>query len=279
MRELGIAADFGLSSLTIPKQLLKGKNAGNQNPLVLVESYVMIDLLSYQSLSISCRNKTKEPPLPYPPPPAFIPLVSTKVDDQIGLLKPFYLQRLSALGAYTPVAPSLAPGVPRLPGPAPSLAFNQSGASNQPLYPGANAQISHSGPSVLPDDVPDQLHTKIGPLGQILKPSASAAKKSKSKAKAPPPSAPMMLPGSIAGLPGLQIPHPQAAHPAVPGLYLPPGMVLSAQAGRLPPNIPMMNGTSYGHMNGHGTSFVSGGSGMNGRPTGGENGAKKKTKK
>lgn len=29
LRELGIAAEFGLSSLTIPKKLLKGKGKGN----------------------------------------------------------------------------------------------------------------------------------------------------------------------------------------------------------------------------------------------------------
>ena len=28
LRELGIAAEFGLSSLTVPKKLLKGKNKG-----------------------------------------------------------------------------------------------------------------------------------------------------------------------------------------------------------------------------------------------------------
>ena len=37
LRELGIAAEFGLSSLSIPKKLLKGKNKGNkEGPLAYV---------------------------------------------------------------------------------------------------------------------------------------------------------------------------------------------------------------------------------------------------
>ncbi|KAF8176920.1 hypothetical protein BJ912DRAFT_986398 [Pholiota molesta] len=61
LRELGIAAEFGMSNLTIPKRLLKGKK-GQNKPTAL---------------------KPTEPPPPYPPPPPFVPLTAAKVDDQI----------------------------------------------------------------------------------------------------------------------------------------------------------------------------------------------------
>ena len=39
LRELGIAADFGLSSLTIPKKLLRSKNKASRN----LHEYVFAD--------------------------------------------------------------------------------------------------------------------------------------------------------------------------------------------------------------------------------------------
>jgi transcriptional activator SPT7 len=49
--------------------------------------------------------KPTEPPPPYPPPPPFAPLVSTKVDDQIGLLRPYYHDRFAALASSDLVLP------------------------------------------------------------------------------------------------------------------------------------------------------------------------------
>ncbi|KAJ7454601.1 hypothetical protein B0H11DRAFT_261161 [Mycena galericulata] len=92
LRELGIAAEFGMSSLSIPKRLLRGKRrgagaaggAGNAAPA--------------------------PPPLPYPLPPPFVPLTAAKVDTQIGLLRPYYVGRFTALAAAS--APSAAGGAP-----------------------------------------------------------------------------------------------------------------------------------------------------------------------
>ncbi|KAG2073285.1 hypothetical protein BDR04DRAFT_1095186 [Suillus decipiens] len=67
LRELGIAAELGLSSLTIPKKLLKGKSRGTAGAAV--------------------ETKPKEPPPPYPPPPSLLPITSKNVGDQIGLLR------------------------------------------------------------------------------------------------------------------------------------------------------------------------------------------------
>ncbi len=56
LRELGIAAEFGLSSLTVPKRLLKGKNKGNlqQTPEFVFAYFIMwIGLTHDYNLSIA----------------------------------------------------------------------------------------------------------------------------------------------------------------------------------------------------------------------------------
>ncbi|TFK50878.1 hypothetical protein OE88DRAFT_1660007 [Heliocybe sulcata] len=127
LKELGIADEFGLSSLSVPKKLLRGKNKAGQGS--------------------SAAAKPAEPPPPFPPPPPLLPLDVNGAEEQIGLLKPYYQQRLSAM-ATTTAAPSLGYSVP------------------QPT---------------LTDDVPQPSRTKIGPLGQIMKPPASSSAKKKSK--------------------------------------------------------------------------------------------------
>ncbi|PSR71540.1 hypothetical protein PHLCEN_2v12591 [Hermanssonia centrifuga] len=155
LRELGIAAEFGLSSLTVPKRLLKGKNKGN--------------------LQQTPDAKPSEPPPPFPPPPPFIQLDSKKVDDQIGLLKPFYQQRISALTVTAPPIPSISITMPGLPIPL------------NPFGPPAHhtAQAADYPLVALPDDPPSGVHTKLGPLGQVIKTgtSANATKKKAVPAK------------------------------------------------------------------------------------------------
>ncbi|KAI6007732.1 hypothetical protein F5J12DRAFT_830397 [Pisolithus orientalis] len=81
LRELGIAAELGLSSLSVPRKLLKGK----------------------KDATGGVKAKPAEVQLPYPPPPPFIPITSKNVEDQIGLLRPYYHQRLSSLAVTAPV--------------------------------------------------------------------------------------------------------------------------------------------------------------------------------
>ncbi|KAI9441880.1 hypothetical protein H4582DRAFT_1421945 [Lactarius indigo] len=124
LRELGIAAELGLSSLSIPKRLLKGKkNAKGPN----------------------ATAKSAEPPPPYPPPPPFVLLTAESVKNQIGLLRNFYELRL------------------------------------------ASASASGVAPVVLQDDPPNPSQAKLGPLGQVMRPSsaaiAAAASGSKKKSK------------------------------------------------------------------------------------------------
>ncbi|KAL6305105.1 hypothetical protein BKA93DRAFT_230818 [Sparassis latifolia] len=98
LRELGIAAEFGLSSLTIPKRLLKGKgNQGNKEG--------------------PSAAKPSEPPPPFPPPPPFVPFNSQMIDHQIGLLKPYYQQRFSSLSTAIAPSQSALPSQPLVPAP------------------------------------------------------------------------------------------------------------------------------------------------------------------
>ena len=134
-----------------------------------------------------------EPPLPYPPPPPFVPLRAGDVDDQIGLLKPYYHNRFALLVASS--APSIAVPPAPLPGPVlgpsplsgnnPSLPGNQpanhSNISNPPPPP-APVQAPPPPDLILPDDVPNPSQLKMSPIGQIMK-SSGAGGGTKKKGK------------------------------------------------------------------------------------------------
>ncbi|KZT72342.1 hypothetical protein DAEQUDRAFT_755185 [Daedalea quercina L-15889] len=156
LRELGIAAEFGLQSLTIPKKLLKSKRQG-------------------QAEGPSTAKPT-EPPPPFPPPPPFVPLDSRMVENQIGLLKPFYHERISTVSA--PAAQPPPPGAAVVPRPPAALPPPPGYPQPIPAPPDTDT------PVVLPDDAPSPSHTKTGPLGQIMKNAPSTATSKKKKAKA-----------------------------------------------------------------------------------------------
>ncbi|EMD32993.1 hypothetical protein CERSUDRAFT_126483 [Gelatoporia subvermispora B] len=157
LRELGIAAEFGLSSLAIPKKLLKGK--GNRG---LKEG--------------AAAAKPTEPPPPFPPPPPFVPLDARSAEDQIGLLKQYYQSRFSALPTPYPPAPATVPPIPYPPGIVPGPSFIP------PAQPPTTPAME---PAQLSDDPPSPSHAKLGPIGQVLKTAPAAATAKKKKAKAP----------------------------------------------------------------------------------------------
>ncbi|KAG2335968.1 hypothetical protein BDR05DRAFT_1063734 [Suillus weaverae] len=167
LRELGIAAELGLSSLTIPKKLLKGKSRG--------------------AAGAAIEAKPKEPPPPYPPPPSLLPITSKNVGDQIGLLRPYFHMRLAALAP-----PGSFQGFPYLP-PGPQFAlFPHPGVPPLPYVPNPSGEFTRI--ITIPDDAPAPAQVKLGPLGQVLKTgTAAGAVKKKNKAKEPVPmSAPDM---------------------------------------------------------------------------------------
>ncbi|KAI0686712.1 hypothetical protein BC835DRAFT_1379004 [Cytidiella melzeri] len=168
LRELGIADEFGLSTLTIPKKLLKGK--------------------SRAGLKDAEAAKPTEPPPPFPPPPSFVPLDSQNIDEQIGLLRPFYQQRLESLTS-TKMPPPEISVPPSEPVSTSNLPLIPNGFVNAYPVPIPTPSLLSSAPILMPDDVAPTAHTKIGPLGQIVKPAPAAAtskKKVAPKQKLPP---------------------------------------------------------------------------------------------
>ncbi|KAG6806356.1 hypothetical protein H0H92_011606, partial [Tricholoma furcatifolium] len=154
LRELGIAAEFNMTSLSIPKKLLRGKKAQKSN---------------------NSSAKPTEPPPPYPPPPPFILLKGSRVEDQIGLLKSYYQSRFEQL-ALSQVTPSIPAPLPGPPGPS---------DLQQPIpYPPVPQPQPTKPPLeslILPDDPPNPVNAKMGPLGQIVRggPAGATTKKKK----------------------------------------------------------------------------------------------------
>ncbi|KAM6502915.1 hypothetical protein JOM56_002892 [Amanita muscaria] len=172
LRELGIAAEFGMASLTIPKKLLRSKKTQKTS---------------------GNASKPNEPPPPYPPPPPFLPLTYDKLGDQIGLLKPYYQARFATRASSLAQNAATRFVVP----PAP-VWLQSSGIPAQDGSKTASSTSSEAAPAVppeiiippdlvLPDDSPNASQVKVGPLGQIMRPSTtsgSGKKKAKGAASA-----------------------------------------------------------------------------------------------
>jgi transcriptional activator SPT7 len=190
LRELGIAAEFGLSSLTIPKRLLKGKkNAKGSNAAYGVSF----------SHTIRCSNaffypsaKSVEPPPPYPPPLPFVSLTAGSVKNQIGLLRVYFEHRLTGLDS-------------------------------------------------LPDDSPNPAQAKLGPLGQVIRPSSAAIaaaagskKKSKPKDAAAAAAAATVAPGTSATTVAI-------VGTSVAGTASAAGITVGAAVGMMSPATPVLS--------------------------------------
>ncbi|KAK7057323.1 hypothetical protein R3P38DRAFT_2840584 [Favolaschia claudopus] len=171
LRELGIAAEFGMSSLSIPKKLLRSKRR--------------------VGVGGGLGNVTKAPPpLPYPLPPPFVPFTAAKVDSQIGLLRPYYLNRFTLIASEAAVRSAPPASLQPLPGPTiPGASLSRPGTfPDQPSdTPTTVVHTSTPAPTPvpmppspppsapviqphleLPDDPPSAVQAKMGPLGQIL---------------------------------------------------------------------------------------------------------------
>ena len=222
LRELGITSELGVSTLSVPKKLLRPKgarmNAGSSLPYV--EPPLRLYLLGHSSMILLFprRNKPTEPPPPFPPPPPFVPLESTRIEDEvIGLLRPFYKSRFDVLAQSQVATPKPPPpavgGVTVLGGPSTSQPMLFIPPLPFPTLPQPSAQQPTQPQSppvlILPDDVPTLAQTKMGPLGQIAGgKSTNAAKKKPKKEKDPSLSATVGggnsggVPGAVSGLVG-----------------------------------------------------------------------------
>jgi transcriptional activator SPT7 len=191
LRALVIAAEFGLSNLSIPKKLLKEKK-GQNTPTMLV---FFLFLISHDIYVVTAFHSAKPSELPpsYPPPVPFVLLRASNINNQIGLLKPYYYNWIALLVASS--APPIAVAPAPLPGPAlgPSLtSLNPSVPPPLPshtILPGTHSNISNplANPPALatpPPDLilPDNSQLKMTPIGQIVKSSgAGGGMKKKSK--------------------------------------------------------------------------------------------------
>ena len=246
LRELGIANEFGLSSLTIPKRLLKGKHKQRN----------------------AQDAKPKEPPPPYPPPPPFVPIETSAFDSVPGLLKTYYIRRFNEQASRSMLPPPFIQPLPQSHNPS---SRPQTSIPSRPLSPTSSLEMQlmaevepEDAPIPLPipqgpvpnpaappiqlvDDPPNPSRTKIGPLGQIVRPSASMKKKDKAKKEAqaaggylgPMPPAPAYPVGDAAvlgpptamlGYPGL-LRMPNSASPG-PGAGPPPNAATNGQQGK-----------------------------------------------
>lgn len=86
LRELGLDQEFGLTSLSIPRKLLRGRRDNAAN-----------------------ANSAKEQQLPYPPPAAFIPIHTASLESHIGLLHPFYASKAGTGAPANPPAEGAEP--------------------------------------------------------------------------------------------------------------------------------------------------------------------------
>ncbi|GJJ08595.1 hypothetical protein Clacol_002814 [Clathrus columnatus] len=170
LRELGIEAEFGLKSLSIPKRLWKGKGSGEDR--TIADRQVSFIYACSTSDKHFDSAHTGLPSLPYPPPPSFIPLEASKVNSQIGLLAKFYQTRFVSLASSTHTLP-------------PSIETSLSVHNALKDASQLSASFSHVLPSlVLPDDPPNPVRCKLGPLGQVVHVNASTTTgKKKGKGK------------------------------------------------------------------------------------------------
>lgn len=121
------------------------------------------------------RAKPTEPPPPYPPPPPFVAITSKNVEDQIGLLRLYYQERLAMLAPPVPAPPPVL-GMPLIPPPPGVVPMDTTGPTLAPML------------ITLPDDPPPPAQAKLGPIGQVMKSgSSTGAVKKKAKATGPPP--------------------------------------------------------------------------------------------
>ncbi|KZV96690.1 hypothetical protein EXIGLDRAFT_747488 [Exidia glandulosa HHB12029] len=221
-KAMGLDKELGMQTLSVPTRLWNAKK---------------------RAMDSAKTNGPNEPQLPFPPPPSFVLVESAKIDNQIGLLRNFYVDKARKAApppllppAPPPIVPTgTLPPLPTLPpapvpvpvsapapvpvpapvaqAPPPSDGFSLPSTAEipwggipadalpsstdvpfggipisfpppQPTLPLAPATVQSEPPpmaAVIPDDQPDAVHSKLGPLGQIVIPGAAATGGSKKK--------------------------------------------------------------------------------------------------
>nr|GAT46682.1 SAGA complex protein [Mycena chlorophos] len=171
LRELGIAAEFGMSNLSIPKKLLRRRRALQ-----------------------GAAAAPAPPPLPYPLPPPFIPLIRAKVEDQIGLLQNFYIGRFTALAEAGVAAAEAAAASAALPPPMPLGLISLSGPTLPSLHGPSLLLPPLPGPSLPPLPGPTLLALAPPPGPKLPTPTPTPTATPPPSVAVPPPPPPSSEP-------------------------------------------------------------------------------------
>ena len=107
LKDSGIAAEFGLVSLTVPRRLWKPKKVAAAKQR-FVGTFCLKFALTL-AISVDATEAVR-----YPPPPPFVPLQTKGIDKHIGLLRHYYHDRITklALPAKMPTPPPPPPPPP-----------------------------------------------------------------------------------------------------------------------------------------------------------------------
>jgi hypothetical protein len=97
---------------------------------------------------VSARDRPEAPPLEYPGPPPFIPLTPQDIPFQIGILRPFYLEKVAQAQAAAEITET-------------------DQALGQPALPDQNMDVDSS-TTVLADQEWDPTMTQLGAFGQVV---------------------------------------------------------------------------------------------------------------
>jgi transcriptional activator SPT7 len=160
LKALGIADEFGLSSLSIPRKLLRMRKARLDAERAKADQLDEI--------------------LPYPLPPPLLPLRGDQIGHQIGLLRPFLENKFKALAVQQaapppPPSPSAAPPPPLLGPPAltgPSLLAPPALTGPPSLKPPTlTGPSSLSGPII--NGLPPAPATAAPPISPLATPSSA----------------------------------------------------------------------------------------------------------
>ncbi|KAH6897911.1 SAGA complex protein [Coprinopsis sp. MPI-PUGE-AT-0042] len=215
LRALGIADEFGLQNLSIPKSLLRRKK-----------------------LQKAAAAKPVEKPLDYPLPPPFHPFTYSQAESQIGLLKPYYQSRFQLLAA-SHIPPPLPPqpsqlGYPALPGPSLSMPPIPGPSLSMLPGPSLNPLPGPSLPTLPGPSLPSKPQQPYPPVPYPTPSTGSTPTPTPSASQAPPP--PPQLPPTSSILPSSTSITVHSNSTSTPSSQPPPPPPLPTT---IPPNLPL----------------------------------------
>jgi len=203
LKDSGIAAEFGLVSLTVPRRLWKPKKVAAAKQRSVRTSCLRFAL----TLAVSV-DETEA--VRYPPPSPFIPLQTKGIDKHIGLLRHYYQDRITklALPAKMPTPPPPPPPIQEPAPPTPVVAKESTPPSAalapvvpafvfDPYNPSALAIGGTSGPAVAWSPPPSAPPPPAPVAEEVPQPSAPVVPMGPPPAPGPAPGVPPPVPAPL----------------------------------------------------------------------------------